>query len=81
MRDWILGVAILISGLAVAWALSKDTDRSRYTLASAGDVVAVLDTLTGQLQTFAKAPDGKYFAFVGADSRRAALERTQQPGK
>lgn len=81
MREWILGVAILISGLAVAWATTKGADRSRYAVASAGDVVTVLDTNTGQLQTFAKTPDAKYFTFVGADSRRAALERTQQPGK
>ena len=81
MRDWILGVAILISGLAVAWATSKGADRSRYTVAAAGDVIAVLDTNTGQLQTFAKPPDAKYFSFIGADSRRAALERTQQPAK
>ena len=81
MRDWILGAAILISGLALTWAISRDTDRSRYVLASSGDVVAVLDTLTGQVQTFGKAGDAKYFTYVGADSRRAALERTQQPAK
>ena len=81
MRDWILGGAILIAGVVIGWALIKNADRSRYTVASVGDGIAVLDTHTGQLQTFAKGPDSKYFIFVGADSRRAALERTRQPGK
>jgi hypothetical protein len=81
MRDWILGVAILIGSVAITWALLKNADRSRYTAAPAGDVIAVLDTHTGQLQTFQKGPDVKHFIYVGADSRRSALERTKQPTK
>lgn len=81
MRDWILGAAILITGLAIAWAVTKIPDRSRYAVATAGDNVLVIDSHTGQLQTFIKGPDGNHFIYVGADSRRAALERTRQPKK
>jgi hypothetical protein len=81
MRDWILGVAIVIGAVIVGWALTRDPDRSRYMAAPVGDVITVLDTLTGQLQTFVKTPDANHFVYVGADSRRAAMERAQQPAK
>lgn len=81
MRDMILGLAIVISGVAVAWALTRDPDRSRYAMASAADAVMVLDTHTGQLQTFVKPADSKFYVYAGADSRRLALERQTPLGR
>jgi hypothetical protein len=82
MRDWILGGAILASALVVAFGLIKAPDRARYMAAPVGDAVTVIDSYTGQLHTFMKGVDGnKHFVYVGADSRRAALERTRQPSK
>jgi hypothetical protein len=79
MREMALGLSILLCGVLITWALFRTPDRSRYAVAPAGDVVVVLDTYTGQLQTFAKAADSGRFVFVGADSRKAALEREPGP--
>ena len=83
MRDnWFGGFSVILAGIAVAvgivWAAGNLALRMRYTTASVGETVVVVDERTGAVQTFERMKQPPYnFAYVATDSRVRARERVE----
>jgi hypothetical protein len=67
----------LAGGLAV-WALNDGAAADRYAIAAAGRTIAVLDTRTGQVQTFERSGEAGILTYRGVDSRRLHLARRER---